>query len=171
MSVAADPVENRIDKRVQIRIGIPADAWFVAERIGEFGGDADRYGEEIYERRLKCPGSLVLVAWVGDEAVGFKAGYDRYGDGSWYSWMGGVVEPWRGRGVAQLLLEAQERWVREQDYSILYVKTRNRHKRMIAFLATNDYDIVRVEEKSAAQETRILFCKRLVTTADPDLRR
>jgi GNAT superfamily N-acetyltransferase len=167
MSAAAEPFE----KRIVIRTGHAGDAWAVAELIGEFGGDADRYGQEVYERRLAEPGSLVLVAFADGEPVGFKAGYDRYRDGSWYSWMGGVVEPWRGRGIAQLLLEAQERWVRESGYRVLYVKTRNRHKKMIAFLATNDYDILRVEEKSALAESRILFCKRLVTTADPDLRR
>ena len=42
---------------------------------------------------------------------------------------------------------------------------------MISFLAFNDYDVLRVEEKSAIQETRILFCKRFVTARDPDLRR
>ena len=167
MSVASEARSGEI----VIRQGSPADAWTVAERIGEFGGDADRYGREIYEQRLAGASALVLVARAGDEPVGFKAGYDRYRDGSWYSWMGGVIEPWRGCGIAQELLDVQERWVREKGYEILYVKTRNRHKRMIAFLATNDYDVLRVEEKSAIRETRILFCKRFVTATDPDLRR
>lgn len=167
MSVARETPPEEI----VVREGSPDEAWAVAERIGEFGGDADRYGHEVYEARLAAPSSLVLVATHGEELVGFKAGYDRYRDGSWYSWMGGVIAPWRGRGVAQQLLDAQERWVREQGYEILYVKTRNRHKRMIAFLAANDYDVLRVEEKSAIQETRVLFCKRFVTATDPDLRR
>lgn len=167
MSVAGETAPEGI----VVREGSPTEAWAVAERIGEFGGDADRYGREHYETRLAEPRALVLLATHGDELIGFKAGYDRYRDGSWYSWMGGVIEPWRGRGVAQQLLDAQERWVREQGYGILYVKTRNRHKRMIAFLAANDYDVLRVEEKSAIQETRILFCKRFVTASDPDLRR
>lgn len=167
MSVASEQGERSI----RIVEGTPRDAWNVAERIGEFGGDADRYGRQVYERRLSGPGSLVLIATAGDELVGFKAGYDRYRDGSWYSWMGGVVEPWRGRGVAQQLLVRQEHWVRTSGYEVLYVKTRNRHKRMIAFLAANDYDVLRVEEKSAIPESRILFCKRFTAACDPDLRR
>jgi GNAT superfamily N-acetyltransferase len=167
MTVAREPASED----VVVREGSPLDAWAVAERIGEFGGDADRYGREIYEARLGTPSALVLVAWCGDQPVGFKAGYDRYRDGSWYSWMGGVIAPWRGRGIAQQLLDAQQRWVREQGYSLLYVKTRNRHKKMIAFLAANDFDVVRVEEKAAIQETRILFSKRFVTASDPHLRR
>ena len=167
MSVATEQVEQSIS----IRVGTALDAWRVAARIGEFGGDADRYGQHVYEQRLANPAALVLVAWAGDDPIGFKAGYDRYRDGSWYSWMGGVVRPWRGRGIAQRLLDRQERWVREQGYAVLYVKTRNRHKRMIAFLATNDYDVLRVEEKSAIAESRILFCKRFTAACDPDLRR
>ena len=155
---------------LRVEHGCALDAWDVACRIGEFGGDADRYGRSVYEQRLAGDGALVLVARIGGQGVGFKAGYDRYRDGSWYSWMGGVVAPWRGRGIAQRLLEAQEQWVRERGYATLYVKTRNRHKKMIAFLAHNDYDVVRIEEKSAIQETRILFRKRLRTTDDPDLR-
>ncbi|HSG90023.1 MAG TPA: GNAT family N-acetyltransferase [Pseudomonadales bacterium] len=156
---------------IRIEEGSPRDAWNVAERIGEFGGDADRYGRQVYERRLTSPGALILIALADGEAIGFKAGYDRYRDGSWYSWMGGVVEPYRGRGIAQQLLLRQEQWVRDAGYGVLYVKTRNRHKRMIAFLAANDYDVLRVEEKSAVPESRILFCKRFTAACDPDLRR
>lgn len=169
--IRATEHSGRSKDPVTIRRGDAEDAWSVASRIGEFGGDADRYGRDVYLRRLAEPGALVFVASVGDELVGFKAGYDRYRDGSWYSWMGGVVAPWRGRGIAQQLLEAQERWVAEQGYRILYVKTRNRHKRMISFLAHNDYDVVRVEEKSALAESRVLFCKRLQALPASDLRR
>lgn len=147
---------------VVIEQGTADDAWGVAERIAEFGGPADRYGAEVYGQRLSCGSSLVLIAYESGEPIGFKAGYDRYRDGSWYSWMGGVLEPWRGRGIAQRLLDEQERWVREQGYRTLFVKTRNRHKRMIAFLATNDYDVARVEEKADPSDTRILFRKSLL---------
>ncbi len=147
--------------RFHIERGSPIDAWRLAGKIAEFGGEAESYGQEVYRQRLAGASALVLIAMLEGRPVGFKAGYDRYLDGSWYSWMGGVLEPWRGRGIAQYLLEAQEAWVRRQGYRQLYVKTRNRHKRMIAFLAVNDYDILRVEEKSTVSESRILFGKAL----------
>lgn len=139
--------------------GSPVEAWRLAGQIAEFGGEAETHGLEIYRRRLAGASALVLIATVEGRPVGFKAGYDRFQDGSWYSWMGGVLEPWRGQGIAQRLLDAQEAWVAKQGYRRLYVKTRNQHKRMIAFLAMNDYDILRLEEKSAAEDSRILFGK------------
>ncbi len=144
---------------VRITRGSPVEAWRLAGQIAEFGGEAETHGLEIYRRRLAGASALVLIANVGDRPVGFKAGYDRFQDGSWYSWMGGVLESWRGQGIAQRLLEAQEAWVARQGYRLLYVKTRNQHKRMIAFLAMNGYDILRLEEKSTAEDSRILFGK------------
>lgn len=142
--------------------GSPVEAWRLAGQIAEFGGEAETHGLEIYRRRLAGASALVLIATLEGRPVGFKAGYDRFQDGSWYSWMGGVLEPWRGQGIAQRLLEAQEAWVARQGYRRLYVKTRNQHKRMIAFLAMNDYDVLRLEEKSAAEDSRILFGKVIV---------
>ncbi|MCC5885829.1 MAG: GNAT family N-acetyltransferase [Gammaproteobacteria bacterium] len=158
---AAVPQQASVAVADSLRIirGSPAEAWRLAGQIAEFGGEAETHGLEIYRRRLAGSSALVLIATVGDRPVGFKAGYDRFQDGSWYSWMGGVLEPWRGQGIAQRLLEAQEAWVARQGYRLLYVKTRNQHKRMIAFLAVNGYDILRLEEKSTPEESRILFGK------------
>lgn len=147
------------ESTLRIIRGSPVEAWRLAGQIAEFGGEAESHGLEIYRRRLAGANALVLIATVGDRAVGFKAGYDRFQDGSWYGWMGGVLEPWRGQGIAQRLLDAQEAWVVRQGYQRLYVKTRNQHKRMIAFLAMNGYDILRLEEKSAPEDSRILFGK------------
>ena len=150
---------------IVIARGTPDDAWEIAGRIAEFDSDAERYERSVYRHRLTGDTALVLVARVADEPIGFKAGYDRFQDGSWYSWMGGVRKSWRGQGVAQQLLDAQERWVAAAGFRMLYVKTRNRHKRMIAFLAMNRYDVLRVEEKSSIEESRVLFCKPLSAAA------
>ena len=148
------------EPEITIRRARAEDAFALAERIAEFGGETERYPLETYQQRLSDASALVLLACRGAEPVGFKAGYDRFRDGSWYSWMGGVLERWRGQGIAQRLLDVQEAWVAEQGYELLYVKTRNRHKTMLAFLANNAYDVVRVEEKGGPSETRILLCKR-----------
>ncbi len=151
------------DPDLRVERGSPIDAWRLAGQIAEFGGEAEIHGQEVYRQRLAGDSALVLIATLKGHPVGFKAGYDRFHDGSWYSWMGGVLEPCRGRGIAQRLLEVQEAWVARQGYRLLYVKTRNRHKRMIAFLAMNGYDALRLEEKSSVAESRILFGKVIKT--------
>ncbi|NKC01056.1 MAG: GNAT family N-acetyltransferase [Pseudomonadales bacterium] len=90
---------------------------------------------------LAHKGSL-FVGYVDDQPAGFKAGYDRYKDGSYYSWLGGVFPDFRRQQVAQKLLDAQEAWVRNQGYTAIYVKTRNRFVGMRIFLAKNGYDLV-----------------------------
>ena len=109
---------------------------------------------------LAHDGTLFL-AEIDGELAGFKAGYDRYQDGSYYSWLGGVVPNFRRFGVAQALLDAQEAWVSEQGYQGIYVKTRNKFVGMRMFLAKNGYDVIGVEKPvgEAVEDTRILHYK------------
>ena len=85
----------------------------------------------------------MLIAEREGQPVGFKVGYDRYGDGSFYSWLGAVVPAERGAGVARLLLEAQEQYAIESGYDRIYVKTRNRYVAMLKLLLSGGYGIVR----------------------------
>ena len=104
---------------------------------------------------------LHVAKGENDEVLGFKAGYDRYRDGSWYSWLGGVVPKVRGRDVAQSLLQAQELWVVSQGFNRIVVKTRNKFVGMRILLARNQYQIVGVEtvEGELADENRLLHVK------------
>ena len=98
-----------------------------------------------FERRLTHDSASILIAYDDRAPVGFKVGYDRYRDGSWYSWLGGVLPAHRGHGIAQALLEHQETWVRSAGYRRIYVKTRNRFGAMRAMLASAGYQIVAVD--------------------------
>jgi predicted GNAT superfamily acetyltransferase len=98
-----------------------------------------------FERRLSNDSALILIAYDDGAAAGFKVGYDRYRDGSWYSWLGGVVPAFRGRGIANALLEYQEAWARSAGYRRIYVKTRNRFGAMRAILASTGYQMVAVD--------------------------
>ena len=55
--------------------------------LGEY---MDRIGPSEY---------LCLVAKIHNHVVGFEIGYDRYEDGSFYSWMGGVHPDFRRQGI------------------------------------------------------------------------
>ena len=121
-----------------------------------------QFDETAADALLARKGTLFIAEMEGDIA-GFKAGYDRYQDGSYYSWLGGVVPAFRRYGVAQSLLEQQEAWVLEAGYRGIYVKTRNRFVGMRMFLAKNGYDVVGVELRGgeARSETRIMHYKSL----------
>ena len=115
-------------------------------------------------RRLQHDG-LVLIADVGSTPAGFKVGYNRFADGSYYSWLGGVLPPYRGQHVAQALLTHQENWVRSRGYNGIYVKTRNRFVGMRLLLARNGYNLVGLEAQTDPAENRLLHFKALQDNA------
>lgn len=104
--------------------------------------------------------SLCLIAHHQGQPVGFKLGYE-LGEGVFYSWLGGVVAAHRQQGIAKALLMAQEAWVRQQGYSYLKVKTRNRYRAMLSMLIAQGYQIEQVEQKEGLIEYRIGFVKDL----------
>ena len=136
-------------------------AWAVYQRLPEFAdGHIDQPG---FERTLAADSAIVLVAHLHGEAVGFKAGYDRFGDGSFYSWLGGVAPAARRAGVAQQLLLEQERLVSAAGFNRIYVKSRNRFVGMLTLLLRNGYAIVGVAlpDGEALADGRIMLTKEL----------
>ena len=105
---------------------------------------------------------LILVAERSGRAVGFKAGYDRWLDGSYYSWLGGVLPDHRGAGVASALIDAQEAWCREHGYGSIRVKTRNRFVAMRVVLARNGYLVTELDRRGEdPDDWRLLHEKKL----------
>ena len=144
-----------------INHGDAETAFALAQQIPEF--DAGDGGLDLrnFQQRLSGRSALVLIATIDGEPVGFKAGYDRYADGSWYSWMGGVLPERRSHGVAVGLLEAQETWATAAGFERIYVKTRNRHRSMLRLLVKRGYDILQVDPRDPPAENRLLLSKRL----------
>ncbi len=127
--------------------------------IPEFGQPPAR---EMYEQRLfKARHHLILIAYDQNTPVGFKVGYERDADGSFYSWMGGVAQSHRRFGIAQLLLEAMELWAKERGYHVLRFKTRNYLKPMLIFGLKNGFHIYELEPQPELKDYRILLQKEL----------
>lgn len=142
----------------QIREGDLAGALTVAEQIQEF---ENPYGKAEYRRRLKAVNHLILTAVMGAEPVAFKVGYDRFGDGSFYSWMGGVLNQYRRQGLAGMLANYQEQWARCQGYQYLRMKTLRRHNGMLQFALKRGFSIIRISPKKQEQHTIIWLEKSL----------
>ena len=141
-----------------IREGSPLEAYKVACEIPEFGNQA--YNLEEYKRRLIDP-HLVLIGYHQQEAVGFKAGYQRGPDHYFYSWMGGVVPGYRNTGLATQLAKEQERWAKAQGFKTVWFKTRNQNRAMLHFAIKRGFYITEVQAKSDIRYHRIILEKTL----------
>ena len=119
------------------------------------------YPAAVYHQRMDGKISLSLVAYVDGQPAGLKVGYDKLGDGSFYSWMGGVVPTYRRNGIAKALAQEQENWAAAQGFHTIVLKTRNRHKAMLIFALSNGFSITGVEPRDATDEHRIILKKML----------
>jgi ribosomal protein S18 acetylase RimI-like enzyme len=119
------------------------------------------YKMAVYRQRLGNTPHLILVAEADGKVAGFKVGYDRYKDGSFYSWMGGLLPAYRGQGIYQELTAAMEEWATEKGYTHMLLKTRNKLKPMIWFCLSQGYYISGFSEHADPMESRIYFRKEL----------
>ena len=130
-------------------------AFNLSKQIGEF---ENPYSIDEYEKRLK-DSSLILTGEIEEKVVGFKVGYDRYNDGSFYSWMGGVLLDYRRKDVASELAVFQEKWAIDNGYKSIKLKTRNKHESMLAFAIEAGFQILNYEPNKDIGEVRILMEK------------
>jgi len=146
-------------KKISVRTGSIEEIWMLYCALPEFS--AELIDQAEFERALSFASSISLVAEHKGKVIGFKVGFDRYGDGSFYSWLGGVAPDMRRRGVAQALLDDQEQRVVTAGFDRIYVKTRNRFVAMLTMLLTNGYGIVGVNlpDDLPVVDGRITLCK------------
>jgi len=123
----------------------------VSKEIPEFDSP---YNIDEYENRLDESASI-LTAELNDQLIGFKVGYDRFKDGSFYSWMGGILPNNRQNGVASALADYQESWAIKNGYKSIKLKTRNKYEAMISFAIDRGFDIIDSETNEDIPEMRI----------------
>ncbi|MBT3607033.1 MAG: GNAT family N-acetyltransferase [Candidatus Marinimicrobia bacterium] len=142
---------------IHIRKGAFQECVDLSSKIPEF---TSPYKIEVYKKR--CAGKyLALIAEIDNQSVGFKIGYDRLNDGSFYSWMGGVLPKFRRMGVAYSLANFQEKWATNNKFSSILLKTRQKHDGMIAFSLNRGFIITEETQITPAEETRIWMQKSL----------
>ena len=142
---------------IHIREGTFQECVDLSSKIPEFNSP---YKIEEYKKR--CAGKyLVLIAEIDNQSVGFKIGYDRFNNGSFYSWMGGVLPKFRRMGVAYSLANFQEKWATKNEFSSILLKTRQNHDGMIAFSLNRDFIITEETQITPVEETRIWMEKLL----------
>lgn len=95
--------------------------------------------------RIKNQMPLLLVAFDGAKAIGFKLGYAIPDTATYYSWLGGVHQDYRRRGIAQELLERQEQKASDMGMTKIYFATYDRFPGMISLGEKNGYQLARSE--------------------------
>lgn len=127
----------------------------VDSQIPEFDGR-----NTLNKLQAKCAGveHLALVAYIDNEPVAYKLVY-ALDSNTFYSWLGAVAPKCRGQGVAQDLLNAQEAWVKANNYRTIKVKSMNRFPAMLSMLIKNGYAIASYEDRDSPQTSKILFTK------------
>lgn len=116
---------------------------------------------EEFSKRLNQKKNLILIAFYRNRPVGFKLGYDRYQDGSFYSWLGGVIPEFRRQGIAGLLARNQEKWAVAEGFRSIRIKTRNKFKGMLIFLLKTGFQITSLVPSEDISESRIELEKML----------
>jgi ribosomal protein S18 acetylase RimI-like enzyme len=142
---------------LKIRIGLFQECVDLSFKIPKFD---QPYNIEEYKKR--CDGKhLALIAKIDNQPVGFKIGYDRFKDGSLYSWMGAVLPEFRRKGIASSLADFQENWALESEFQTIILKTRKKHKGMIPFSLNRGYIITEEIQMESHEESRIWMEKLL----------
>lgn len=143
---------------IEIVEGALDEALQVLHQLPEF----DRLlADAYYFDKLKNKTSLILLAKIDGTVAGCKVGYDRHGDGSFYSWLGGVIPDFRAVGIAKRLADRQEHWAKQNGFRSIKFKTLNRHKGMLIFAIKNGFEIYNVKSKDELENYRIEMIKDL----------
>ena len=129
----------------------------LSRRIPEFDSP---YDVIEYEKRY-AEDHISLTALAGEKPAGFKIGYDRFKDGSFYSWMGGVLPQYRKQGVASSLANNQEEWARKKGFSSIRLKIWKRHQAMLKFCIQRGFTVIKKIPKNFDSESRIWLEKQL----------
>ena len=139
-----------------IREGNLYDAVMVSANIPEFD---DIYEIPKYSKRLNSAVHLILTAYDDHIPIAFKIGYDRYSDGSFYSWMGGVLPNYRRKGIANYLADHQETWAKKKGYNSIKLQTRSKHNAMLVLAINRGFQITNRNEKTSNSNTHIWMSK------------
>jgi len=104
---------------------------------------------------------LMLVAWTGETAVGFKIGYQRDAT-TFYSAKGGVRNAYRRRGIARALLYAMLDVARARGYDrFLYDTFPNKHPGMTVMGLDEGFRVVQAGYSPRYQDYRLRFAHTL----------
>jgi len=117
----------------------------------------------FFEQRLQHHNTLVMVAELEKQPVGFSCGYELR-PSTFYSWLYGVLPDARRMGVATQLMDAEYAWVSHHGYEMLRLECYNNHTSMLQLAIKRGYEIVGIRWDSRTAQNLVVFEK--YVTAD-----
>lgn len=87
------------------------------------------------------PEILFTIGLEKEEVVGYKIGYELNSD-CYYSWLGGVNENHRNKGIASKLMNQQHLYLKEKGYKSVQTKTKNNWRNMLILNIRNGFDVI-----------------------------
>ncbi|WHX28111.1 GNAT family N-acetyltransferase [Virgibacillus halodenitrificans] len=102
---------------------------------------------------------VFTLAMEDEEIIGYKIGYELEPN-VFYSWLGGVDESHRNKGVASKLMDQQHLYLIEKGYEIVQTKTKNKWRGMLVLNIKSGFDVIGTYTDSEG-EPMIILEKRL----------
>lgn len=90
----------------------------------------------------------LATAFIDDQAVGFKLGYEQNHQ-MFYSWLGGIIPEYRGIGVASDLMNCQHEWCRKAGYTKIQTKTQTRNRDMLVLNLRHGFEVIGTHDADA----------------------
>jgi GNAT superfamily N-acetyltransferase len=119
------------------------------------------FGESRVIFRLDRPDLVLLLAWLGRERVGYKVGYGEDAV-TFYSAKGGVLPPYRRRGIALALLHRMMDEARGLGYRRFAFDTfPNKHAGMTVLGLAEGFAVTAAGYNAAYKDYRLRFEKAL----------
>jgi predicted GNAT superfamily acetyltransferase len=110
---------------------------------------------ELIQEIKEAPQLLTVIAYQNQQIIGYKMGYRRK-EGHFYSWLGCVLEAYRGQGIAAKLMELQHDWCLKNGFHTVRTMTYNRWRSMLILNLKNGFNIVGLLADNAGEPKIIL---------------
>jgi GNAT superfamily N-acetyltransferase len=125
----------------------------VAERVFTIAEES-----YIAWRFRSMPDFSVFCALDGDDIVGFKAGYAMT-QAKYYSWLGGVLPDYRGKGVASALMNQQHDWLAKRHYQTVETAVNQENRAMAQLNIRHGFEVCGI--RTEPHRVQVLFFKQL----------
>ncbi len=113
------------------------------------------YSLDKYKERFSGLKPIIFIAEKEGKIIGDCISFEK--DAEWYLWILGVLKEYRKQGIANKLLDLNEKYAKENNYKIVSVKVYNVSKEMLALLLRRGYQITDIEKHAKIQYNAIIL--------------